>query len=407
MQEKLFTLLQLNKSIRNLIAGINREFWIVAEIAHIHIQEHAYLELVQKENDRIVAKARGIIWSPILQQLLTEHSLLASSILKAGTSMRCRVAVNFHEIHGLSLHINAVDTAYSLGEMERQRLAILAKLEKAGYIHLQQQLGLPPAIQKIAVVSSENAAGLGDFIHQLRNNPWKYGFLIRIFPAYVQGDNAIPSLIEQISKVDCQFDVLAIIRGGGARLDLEVFNTEAVALAVARCPVPVLTGIGHQRDITIADRCAYLALKTPTAVAEYILQHNLQFENEILALIQKISLHGISKINEEKYWLSQQKILLMRKAYEKIQQEKLVQQKIAVTISIRTKNKLHDTRQKIQSLEQFFRLSDPKYLLKKGYFLIKHQQQYLTSHQLEENMQIEIEGGHALFEAYIQKKHMQ
>lgn len=403
MQEKFFTLLQLNKSIRNLIASINREFWIAAEIAHIQIQEHAYLELVQKDNEKIVAKARGIIWNNVLQELFAEHPDILPLILRAGVKMRCRVAVNFHEVHGLSLQITAVDTVYSLGEMESLRLQTLAQLEQSGLLHLQQNLSLPPVIQKIAVVSSENAAGLGDFLNQLEKNRWGYRFAVTVFPTGVQGEHAAVGLAEQIGKVNRRFDVLAIIRGGGARLDLEVFNTRTVAAAVALCPVPVLTGIGHQRDTTVTDLCAHLALKTPTAVAEFILQNNLEFENNIVELTQKIALRATGKLNEEKAALNALQTELGRVVYEKITAAKLMHQKTQIGISIAAAGKMQSAKHNLKLIEEFFRLSNPDYLLKKGYFLVK-KQRYLKAPDLRENMQVSLEGENAAFEIKICKK---
>jgi exodeoxyribonuclease VII large subunit len=401
MQEKFFTLLQLNKSIRNLVAGINREFWIVAEIAHIQVQEHAYLELVQKENERIVAKGRGIIWNNVLQQLLTEQHETLPMILKAGANIRCRVVVNFHEVHGLALHINAVDTFYTLGEMEQQRLQTLAKLEQSGLLYLQQNLSLPPVLQKIAVVSSETAAGFGDFMNQLNTNPWGYRFVVTLLPAGVQGENAIPGLVEQIGRANKHFDALVIIRGGGARLDLEVFNAEAVATAIARCPIPVLTGIGHQRDNTIADRTAYLSLKTPTAVAEFILQNNLQFESRVVDLMRKIALYSSGKINEQKVLLNEWRLGLIRKTHEKISREHIQQQRLHIDIKALVKDIIRTSQHQLEVLEQFFRFSNPKYLLEKGYFLIRQQHRYLKATDLQPEMTVEIEGNQLIFEAKI------
>ncbi len=401
MQEKFFTLLQLNKSVRNLVASIGREFWIVAEIAHIQVQEHAYLEVVQKENERIVAKARGIIWGSVLQQLLAEQPETLPMILKAGVNIRCRVAVNFHEVHGLALHINAVDVFYTLGEMEQQRLRTLAKLEQSGLLYLQQNLSLPPVLQKIAVVSSETAAGFGDFINQLDDNPWGYRFAVTLFPASVQGENAVPVLVEQIGRVSKRFDVLVIIRGGGARLDLEVFNSEVVAAAIARCPIPVLTGIGHQRDSTIADRTAYLSLKTPTAVAEFILQNNLQFESKIFDLIWKIALHGSGKINEQHALLNEWHLGLMRKTHEKITREHMQQQRLQMSIKFFAKEKMRSAQHQLEVFEQFFRFSNPKCLLEKGYFLIRQHHHYLKANDLQPDMQVEIAGNGLVVEAKI------
>lgn len=401
MQEKFFTLLQLNKSIRNLIAGIGREFWIAAEIAQIQWQEHAYLELVQKDEERIVAKARGIIWANTLQKLWQEQGEVLSLILKNGANIRCRVLVSFHEVHGLSLQINAVDSFYTLGELEQQRLQTLANLERSGLLYLQQKLSLPVVLQKIAVISSESAAGFGDFMNQLENNPWGYRFAVTLFPSGVQGENAVDELVTQIGKVDKRFDILAIIRGGGARLDLEVFNNQAVASAVARCAVPVLAGIGHQRDSTITDRTAFLSLKTPTAVAEFILQHNMQFESKIFDLARKIVLQSSAKINEQKALLSAMHLALMQQIREKTNAEHIRHERLQMNIQALVGHKLRNEQHRLEIFEQFFRFSNPEYLLNKGYFLIRQGQHYLKSDDLQPGMRVEIEGRHSIFKADI------
>ncbi|MCS6969152.1 MAG: exodeoxyribonuclease VII large subunit [Cytophagales bacterium] len=404
MQEKFFTLLQLNKSIRYVLESLQREIWITAEIAQVQIREHAYLELVQKDNDKVVAKARAVIWSEVLRQLQQQHKDTLNAILAAGGAIRCRVVVNFHEVYGLSLHIYAVDAYYALGEMERQRLQVVKRLQESGLLYRQQSLALPKVIQKIAVVSSQVAAGLEDFCNQLENNPWGYRFCITIFPASVQGEDAIPELVGQINRVNNKFDVLVIIRGGGARLDLEAFNAESVAIAIANCPIPVLTGIGHHRDQTIADQVAHLSLKTPTAVAEFILQRNLHFESQLTELVNHILLSSKGKVNEQEVLLNHLKYLLSQLLHQKISQQRMHHQRLQLEILAKAKELIQTCWHKLEMHEQFFALSHPDRLLARGYYLIKHQGKYLKAEELESRMQVEITSLKSVFRAVIEEK---
>lgn len=287
-----FSLLQLNKSIKNLIEGINKSFWINAEIAQVQFKRHIYLELVHKEEEVILANNRANIWESNLIRLKNKFGENLESVLQVGNKVLVEVVVTYHEVYGISLNVVDIEPSFTIGELERQRLASLKKLEEQGLLFLQNQLKPPRVLQKIAVISSPTAAGLSDFLHQLRDNEYGYQFHTKLFAAAVQGAHAakeIQTVVQEISESSETFDVIVLIRGGGSRLDLEVFNNYELAVAIAESKRPILTGIGHYRDETIADNVAHRYFKTPTAVAEYLIDNNGQFEYELIELGRDIN----------------------------------------------------------------------------------------------------------------------
>lgn len=282
MPVKFFSLLQLNRSIQKLISGIGQEFWVAAEIANVQIGAHCYLELVQKEEEQIVAKQRAMMWGSQAAEVFARLGLQPADLLQSGRKVLVQVRVTFHEIHGLSLTISDIDPAYTLGELEQARRATLQKLTELGLIHRQNQLVLPAVVQRIAVISSPEAAGYSDFVDQLNGNGYGYRFYLTLFPASVQGERAELEISAQLKAAQQgDFEAIILIRGGGSRLDLEVFDRFGIAQAIAQSTLPVITGIGHLRDESVCDVMAHLPLKTPTAVAEFLIQRALLYESEM------------------------------------------------------------------------------------------------------------------------------
>ena len=292
---KEITLSELNLFIKKII---NEEIfatplWIVAEISEIRTARngHCYLELVEKQNEKIIAKSRATIWSnrcPILKDYFEEKT---GTPLQAGIKILFRAEVRFHELYGFSLNILDVDPSYTLGDLAKQREEVIRKLKEDGVFDLNKELNLPLVIKKIAVISSETAAGYEDFVNTLNNNPFGYVFEIKIFPALMQGEEAEKDIIRALNEIYEEveeFDVLAIIRGGGSKLDLNVFDSYELAYQVSQFPLPVITGLGHTRDVSVLDMIVYGALKTPTAAAEFIINVNREFELRLNNLATKL-----------------------------------------------------------------------------------------------------------------------
>lgn len=282
------TLFELNEHIRRVLAlNFQQPVWIVAELAQVgESRGHHYLDLVQKgEDGEIVAQGQAALWASEFRQINKRFPLGLLPLLREGLELRLQVRPEFHERYGLRLHITDVDPAHTLGQLELLRRQTMLHLREQGLLTRNHTLPLPRVLQRIAVLSSENAAGLQDFQQQLADNGFGYAFEIQVFAAAVQGKNAEPEIcaaLQEINRRAADFDCAVVVRGGGARLDLMAFDGLAICMAAAQLPIPLLVGIGHDVDETVLDLVAQTSLKTPTAVAEYLLQHNLAFEGEIL-----------------------------------------------------------------------------------------------------------------------------
>jgi exodeoxyribonuclease VII large subunit len=281
----------------------DRSYWVVGEIASISEAKngHLYLELAEKQDDNLQAKVRANLWANSKKRLLSEFEFATSQSLKKGMKVLLNVVVDFHPIFGLSLTILDIDASFSLGEIERQKQLTLNRLEQEGLLDFNQQHVLPPVIQNIAIISSATAAGFQDFMKQLKDNDMGYTFNTVLFQATMQGEKAASSIVQAFNLAELnsqKFDILVLIRGGGSSLDLSCFDEFDLAVRIAQSVFPVFTGIGHERDFSIADRVAHTHLKTPTAVAEYILSVNWSFEQKITTLNTSIIQFAKNRIYE-------------------------------------------------------------------------------------------------------------
>ncbi len=365
---KYFTLLQLNKSIQNLIHGIDRNFWITAEVAQFQVREHAYLEFVQKEEEQVVARSRGMIWATAFYKLQEKLGQGIFEILKEGTEVLVQVKVTFHEVHGLSLNVLDLDEKYTIGALELKRRETLKKLAEVGLIDFQKRHILPMVPQRIAIISSEEAAGYNDFIEQLAGNQYGFKFHTVLFKANVQGQKALASIIERLEEIDSnKFDVVVLIRGGGSRLDLEVFNEYELAKKIAKVPVPVLTGIGHQKDETVSDVVAYEALKTPTAVAEFLIDKIYGFWYQLQVYFQDTLRFAEGKVDLAKHhlFLLQQKIAAQAKLNLSSSSIRLLEMQKGLMSEVG--HKLKKERSNLEGLQRQISQLDPQSLLKRGF----------------------------------------
>jgi exodeoxyribonuclease VII large subunit len=260
-------------------------YWVVGELADFRQapQGHAYFELIEKQGNQVIAKIKANLWQFTYRTVAARFEAQTGSGLKNGMKVLAQVAVNYHPVYGLSVNVKDIDPSYSLGERARIKQETIDRLTKEGLIKLNSSHPLPIFVQKIAVISSQTAAGYGDFVNQIDQNPSGFKVYHRLFPSMMQGNEAVSSLINAISTAESmaeqlQLEAIVIIRGGGAQLDLDCFDAYTLAVKIAQCPLPVFTGIGHERDETIADLVAHTRLKTPTAVAEFLLSGFREFE---------------------------------------------------------------------------------------------------------------------------------
>ena len=284
-EERALTLYELNARVRGALeTGLPDRYWLQAELSEVReaYNGHCYLEFVQKDKGgrELVARARGVIWAGVYQLLKPMFEREAGRPLAAGLKVLVRVSVSFHELYGYSLTVTDIDPAYTLGDMASLRREILARLEEDGILYANKELSLPMIVSRVAVISSATAAGYGDFCHQLLLNDYRFRFDVRLFPAVMQGERVEQSVLSALEAVmnDAEggWDVVVIIRGGGATSDLSGFDSYWLAAACAQFPLPVITGIGHERDDTVIDLVAHTRVKTPTAAAAFLVRHQLE-----------------------------------------------------------------------------------------------------------------------------------
>lgn len=275
------TLHELNNLVRCTLEGtLPDDYWLQAELSEVRegYNGHCYLEFVEKDRSgrNLVAKARGQIWRNVYLLLKPGFERETGQRLAPGLKVLVRVNVTFHELYGYSLNVTDIDPTYTLGDMARRRKEILDRLASEGILNDNKELPFPRMANRVAVISSASAAGYGDFCDQLLHNEYGLRFNVRLFPAVMQGDRVEESVLSALDAVmaECdRWDVVVIIRGGGATSDLSGFDTYLLAAACAQFPLPVITGIGHERDDTVLDAVAHTRVKTPTAAAALLVNH--------------------------------------------------------------------------------------------------------------------------------------
>jgi len=326
-------------------------YWVRAEIAQLTDKGHCYLELVEKADRGIfAAKMRATCWSNTWQLLSAYFLQETGRRPEAGMQVLVEVSIEFHPVYGLSLNIHNIDPSFTLGDLARQRQLTLEQLERDGVLDLNRSLPLPTLIRRIAVISAEGAAGYGDFCHQLQDNPYGLRFTTQLFPAVMQGDGAARSIIAALNAIaenSDDFDAVAIIRGGGSTTDLTCFDTYELASHCAQFPLPIFSGIGHTRDVSIVDRVVHSSLKTPTAVAESLIDHNAQQLVRLDLLRQRLARVATQMVAVRRQQIEQLRLTLQYTISSTIQKE----------------------RNQLQMFSQAIALHSPEQIFRKGYSL--------------------------------------
>ena len=295
------TLTEFNARIEHLIstsADLQRQ-WVIAETSDLRVvRGHCYIELIEK-NSRgdNVAKVGAVIWGKTFTELNKKFRDATGSDLKSGMKVMVMATATYHVLFGFKVVIYDIDPSYTLGDMERQRQEIINRLTQEGVIDMNKQLPWPLVPQRIAIISAEGAAGYGDFMNQLHNNPYRLQFYTCLFSASMQGAQTVPSVLaalDRISRHEDLFDCVVIIRGGGATSELNSFDNYDLAAAVAQFPLPVIVGIGHERDVTVLDYVAAMRVKTPTAAAEWLIQRG----TNALARLNELQEGVVSAVRE-------------------------------------------------------------------------------------------------------------
>ena len=379
------TLFELNQQIGQVLhTAFAAPVWVCAEISEAREHTgHCYLELIERDESQIVAKARATIWYFTYKMLKPYFEQQTGQSLSAGMKILVSVSVEHHEAYGLSLNIKDIDPTYSVGDIARRRLQIANRLREDGVFDMNRELEMPLAPQRIAVISSPTAAGYGDFVNQLENNRYGFRFYCKLFPATMQGAQTEASVIAALDTIYRhaeKFDVVVIIRGGGATADLSAFDSYDLAHHCTQFPLPVVAGIGHQRDETILDLVAHTSVKTPTAAAEMLIDAVSEFagcldevQAEIAQSAQRILLQKRNDVEMLAY--------RMRNAVPQIFLQR---------------------RHELSVFEKILALNAPENILKKGYSLTtKNGKAILDSRDLRKGDRVETRFARGRIEAEV------
>ncbi len=432
---KTLTLSELTAQISETInLEFSSFFNVVAEIHQFNVNYsgHAYLQLVEKSSTtgKNIATMRAMIWANKFRMIQTYFESVTGSELGEGIKILAKVEVNFHEMYGMGLIIHDIDPTYTLGDVEKRRQEIINQLQQDGVFAMNKSLDFPRVPQRIAVISSATAAGYGDFAEHLDTNEYGYHIEYKLFKSVMQGDKAEASIISSLDKIFEEiekFDAVVIIRGGGSKLDLSIFDSYEIASNIAQFPLPVITGIGHQRDLSIADLVAFQSHKTPTAVADFLISKFKEFDIEISNKFDFISQKIISILDNENHLLEQKynklknlsvhfvhqntsKLDLRRqnlkfKTYEFIHKQKEHLNRTNNSCNVLIKNHLHNQKQELKNKKDtlqnstqnllFFQknklkiyeakidMHDPQHILNMGFSITKKNGKTITSvHEL-------------------------
>ena len=333
-------------------------YWVEAELLDCHEGNgHCYMELVQKDeySNTPVARARANCWRSTWMRLRPRFEKVTGQRLHAGMKVLLQVKATFHPAYGFSWNIIDIDPTYTMGDLARRRQEIIAALKEEGVFDLNKSIGIPMFAQRIAVISSETAAGYGDFCGQLADNPYGFQFSTRLFPAVMQGEMVEQSVISALDSINAEieeFDVVVIIRGGGATSDLSGFDTLALAENVANFPLPVITGIGHDRDESVLDMISCVRVKTPTAVADFLISNLADTLATIEDLGHRLVTHIKERLSEEKVRMSAIQSLLPTLFYRRKARETDIISSLSARIQTATVRRLQAESARIDGISQ-------------------------------------------------------
>ena len=424
-QRTTLTLFELNALVRQTLElGMPDDYWVEAELSEVHeVRGHCYMELIQKDdhNNTPVAKASAKCWASTWRLARPHFERITGQQLHAGMKVLLKVSAQFHENYGFSWIVTDIDPTYTMGDMARKRQEIIRQLKEEGVFDLQKELQLPMFCQRIAVISSANAAGYGDFVNQLDGNEYGFRFHTQLFPAVMQGEAVEQSVISALEKIYAEissgqtgqsFDCVVIIRGGGATSDLSGFDTLALAENVANFPLPVITGIGHERDESVLDMVSHTRVKTPTAAAAFLISNLKNVLDEIEDSEQRIHAKVKQRMDMEKIRLLNyaQKIPMLfsvvRTRQEALLGQLLVKMRSSIGYRLQDERhrlivlqnnmqpllyrKLTDERHLLDLLSQRLIGLDPNRLLKRGYSItLKNGRTVRDVSQLKEGDELE------------------
>jgi exodeoxyribonuclease VII large subunit len=407
-----YSLTDLNLHIRQTLEDAYPEaVWITAEINSFTINSysgHCYLELSDGEGQS--ARAKAMIWKKTFEIVHRKFQILTGNSLQKGLKIQVLAKVEFNVQYGLSLIIWDIDAEFSLGEIARKRMEVLQRLEFEGLTGKNKAVELPDYIQNFAIISSSTAAGFQDFTTHIKENMYGYAFNWKLFPAQMQGKEAlvsIPQAIKEIEKSEFPFEAILILRGGGSSADLQVFDSYEIAKAISNCQLPVLTGIGHERDDSVADQVANQRFKTPTAVADFLVEKMIEVETEMLLIGQRIAQSLQSTMQGKIFEFQSLMQQLFNSTAKSIQSENKKFQNIGIAFTQSLQRKIFEKKEEFSQLENQLIQGNPLAILAKGYARLSQNKRKLFSVKeasTEEPLEVQLIDGNLVAKVLIVNK---
>lgn len=379
IQDKtIFSLLEVSKSIQKTLAERYKSlYWIKAEmnkLNHYTHSGHCYPELVEKQDGKIVAEIRSTLWKADFTRINNNFLKIAQEPLREGITMLFQASISYDPMYGLSLRIVDIDPTFTLGELEKEKLDSIRKLKEEGIYEANKSVPFPTLPKRLAIVSVETSKGLSDFYKIINQNPWGYRLECTLFPALLQGDKSIPSIINQLAIIAdkiTEFDVVAIIRGGGGEVGLSSYNNYLLARAIAIFPIPVLTGIGHSTNYTVSEMVAYKNAITPSELADFLIQKFHNFSVPIDKATESIQQLISTRFKEERNTLAQMATHIQWVGKRELQTARANIQQIQHELAALIKLRFYEHKTALAHTERIIQLSDPRRLLKQGFSITK------------------------------------
>lgn len=407
-EKKIYSLSNLTQSIQNVInAHCNKVVWIKAEIVKLNYYPksgHCYPTLVEKKNGKVIAEMRGNIWGAHFAMINNKFKTVLKEELKDDITVVIKGSINYHPLHGLALNITDIDPEYTLGELAREKAETIERLKVENIFTANKQTVLPILPKTIAIISVQTSKGYGDFMNVIEKNPKAYKFHFLLFPAILQGERAVPTILQQLERIEKHFDIfdsVAIIRGGGGEIGLSCFDSYTLAEKIACFPIPVLTGIGHSNNETVSEMVSYQSFITPTKIAEFLLQKFNDFtvllqeaeqilmtETEWMFKSQKTNLKETARLfssltsnamNNSNAEISRLIFQLQNFGQQLVNEQKIQLQQGKRILVLHSKQPVREAGKELIFLEEKIRMLSPQNILKRGFSVTRHNGKIIRS----------------------------
>ncbi|NGM62324.1 exodeoxyribonuclease VII large subunit [Sphingobacterium sp. SGG-5] len=369
-----YSLLEVAKSIQKTLADRYRSlYWVKAEmnkLNHYKHSGHCYPELVEKREGKVVAEIRSILWKSDFERINQQFVTLLNEPLRDGISILFQAGISYDPLHGLSLRIVDIDPAFVLGELEKEKKESIRRLQEEGLFDANRRLSFPPVPKRLAIISVETSKGLSDFYKIIGQNPWGYRFETTLYPALLQGDKSIPSIIRQLAVIAEQserYDAVAIIRGGGGEVGLSSYNNYALAKAIAIFPIPVLTGIGHSTNETVSEMVSFKNAITPSELADFLIQKFHNFAIPVDQAREKLISSATATFVQEREVLHRLAQQLSWSSGNLVATERHQLHLLTQRLQLFGRHFLKEQQASLAHIQKIVDMADPKLLLKKGY----------------------------------------